>query len=352
MKTAIGSLTLALTLIVTPAATQSTSAAAVAGERIVPPPEYDHPFAGELTVFTARNQDEVRAACPRTQFPPMGALGCAPYIRPGRCHIVLAPDADIIKVGFPPELVRRHEIAHCNGWHADHRGALPFEEWAADDTPVKAAASQFDKFAISVVGKTVAEVARVFEGLLIPFTPVNLGRQFSLAAAGVGLTPESPITKEILSDPATARPLAQVVGIGTDLSDERWREAHAIAFYAAKARRAENAAAASQSVPNLGQAAPQPQQAQPAGARATTVVVCGVVLNPPDGFLAVRERPGTQTRMTAKLRPGQSVNISSENCVWQSNGNVTCNKWIWVAGSDRTPASGWVRSKYLQPSDC
>jgi hypothetical protein len=30
----------------------------------------------------------------------------------------------------------------------------------------------------------------------------------------------------------------QVLGIGTELSDEEWREAHAIAFYASKARQA------------------------------------------------------------------------------------------------------------------
>jgi hypothetical protein len=106
VKTAIGSLTLALALIVTPAAAQSTSAAAAAaGERLNPPKEFDHPFAGELIVVTARDQDEVRRLCPRTKFPPMGALGCTPEIEPARrwCRIVLAPDADIIKVGFPPD---------------------------------------------------------------------------------------------------------------------------------------------------------------------------------------------------------------------------------------------------------
>jgi hypothetical protein len=231
MKTAIGSLTLALALIVTPAAAQSTSAAAAAaGERLLPPKEFDHPFAGELIVFTARDQDEVRAMCPRTQFPPLGALGCAPNIGPGRCRIVLAPDADIIKAGHPPELVKRHEIAHCNGWPADHRGALPYEEWASDDQ-IKSVASQFDKFASNAVGKTIAEVAEVVESL--PFVP---GRPFSLAAAGLGLTPKSKITGAILSNPVTARPLAKAVGIGRDLSDDEWRQAHAIAFYASKAR--------------------------------------------------------------------------------------------------------------------
>ena len=100
MKTAIGSLTLALTLIVTPAATQSTSAAAVAGERIVPPPEYDHPFAGELTVFTARNQDEVRAACPRTQFPRWGHSAARPTSDRGGAISFWPPTPTSSRLGF------------------------------------------------------------------------------------------------------------------------------------------------------------------------------------------------------------------------------------------------------------
>jgi hypothetical protein len=90
-----------------------------------------------------------------------------------------------------------------------------------------------------------------------------LAAQFVTAAKGVGLAPESQLTRQVLSNPATARPLGKAAGIGVALSDEEWRQAHAIAFQASKARQAENAAAASQSVPNLGQAAPQPQQAQP-----------------------------------------------------------------------------------------
>ena len=75
MNTAIGSLTLALTLIVAPAATQSTSAAAE-GPRLVPPPEYDRPFAANVIVITARDQKHVRELCPKAVFTG-AALGCA-----------------------------------------------------------------------------------------------------------------------------------------------------------------------------------------------------------------------------------------------------------------------------------
>jgi hypothetical protein len=42
----------------------------------------------------------------------------------------MAPDDVITKAGFPPELIKRHEIAHCNGWPGDHRDARVFEDWA------------------------------------------------------------------------------------------------------------------------------------------------------------------------------------------------------------------------------
>jgi hypothetical protein len=123
MKAAIGSLTLALTLIVTPAA---------AAELLVPPKEYDLPYKGTVIVVPANSQKQVRAMCPKTKFNLGVALGCAEE-RSWGCRVIMAPDAEITAAGFPPELVKRHEIAHCNGWPADHRGALPYEEWAETD---------------------------------------------------------------------------------------------------------------------------------------------------------------------------------------------------------------------------
>ena len=87
-------------------------------------------------------------------------------------------------------------------------------------------------------------------------------------------------------------------------------------------------------------------------ARATTDS-CAVVLNTPDGFLALREGPGTQFRIKDKLSPSQTVGITTEDCIWHRRGNVTCNKWVRVkVFDDQTPTSGWagwVRSKYIQP---
>ena len=53
----------------------------------------------------------------------------------GSCTIVILPEEQLEALGLPHYLIWRHEIAHCNGWPGDHKGALPFEEWAADEAP-------------------------------------------------------------------------------------------------------------------------------------------------------------------------------------------------------------------------
>ena len=211
MNTAIGSLTLALTLIVAPAATQSTSAAAE-GPRLVPPPEYDRPFAANVIVITARDQKHVRELCPQAVFTG-AALGCASLTPSWDCKIVVAADDVIKAAGYPPELVRRHEIAHCNGWPADHPGATPYEEWA------ERAASNFDNFARDAVGKTVAEIAEILAQIdarpyISPEDGRRLAARFVIAARSIGLARESRITGAILSNPVTARVLTKALGVG------------------------------------------------------------------------------------------------------------------------------------------
>jgi hypothetical protein len=215
----------------------SAATGAAEGPKLVPPPEYDHPYYGVLIVIPARDQNHVREMCPKTKFPPMGALGCT-ILQKGTCWVVMAPDADIKAAGFSPELVKRHENAHCNGWPADHGGArsilstLPF---VPDNIDALAdVAAQFDDFARSAVGKTVAQVAAN-----LAQSDWTAAAQFVLAAKGLGRAPDAQVTKEILSNPVTAAPLGRAVGIGTDLSDEQWRQAHALAFQASKARQRE-----------------------------------------------------------------------------------------------------------------
>jgi hypothetical protein len=92
---------------------------------ILPPPEYDRPFVGELTItrFEASDQQKV---CPGT---PNSAVGCTmppSMAGPRRCRIYIPHDARerLARYGFAFEDYLRHERSHCVGWPADHPGAL------------------------------------------------------------------------------------------------------------------------------------------------------------------------------------------------------------------------------------
>ena len=87
--------------------------------RYLPPEEYDYPYKGILVTTVAKNQNEVRKLCPWTPF---AALGCA-FRYAGGCLIVLANEDTIRAAGEDPDVVRRHEIGHCNGWPAGHPNA-------------------------------------------------------------------------------------------------------------------------------------------------------------------------------------------------------------------------------------
>ena len=73
-----------------------------------PPPEYDYPHPGELTVQKA-DPHKVHFLCQNPR-----SSGCA-YVRPDHCLVIIA------NIGRDNELIR-HEQAHCNGWPADHPG--------------------------------------------------------------------------------------------------------------------------------------------------------------------------------------------------------------------------------------
>jgi hypothetical protein len=86
-------------------------------DRVAPPAEFDRPFEGRLIKLRLDTVAEVRTAC---RTPLAMGLGCAPYIHPSLCVVVLASDEVIKAAGYSTEIVLRHEIAHCNGWPKDH----------------------------------------------------------------------------------------------------------------------------------------------------------------------------------------------------------------------------------------
>jgi hypothetical protein len=82
-----------------------------------PAVEFDRPYTGTLIFTVADDTTEVQKACNG----PGPALGCS-LLYANRCLVILAPDNVIKAHDWTTEAVKRHEIAHCNGWPSDHRG--------------------------------------------------------------------------------------------------------------------------------------------------------------------------------------------------------------------------------------
>jgi len=78
-----------------------------------PPARYNHPYDGPVDerVMSAA---EVPALCMSMGTSPFAAA-CSLVGDDGTCHIILPNDGQA-----PVSTYRRHEIAHCNGWPADH----------------------------------------------------------------------------------------------------------------------------------------------------------------------------------------------------------------------------------------
>jgi hypothetical protein len=90
---------------------------------LLPPPEYDIPYSGRLTITRLASQDEVRAACPAAKWPANVALACNLRWGTTRCDVYIVADNVLNGYGIDYDSTLRHELAHCNGWPGDHPGA-------------------------------------------------------------------------------------------------------------------------------------------------------------------------------------------------------------------------------------
>ena len=89
----------------------------------LPPVEYDKPFAGKLEEVVVKSREEMDASCKRIGLSlPNVPLGCGKLLAADHCVIYLARDEVNRAVGLTTELVRRHEVGHCNGWPKEHPG--------------------------------------------------------------------------------------------------------------------------------------------------------------------------------------------------------------------------------------
>jgi len=90
-----------------------------------PPAEYDKPYMGELMIRRMATEQDMRNAFPKAPFK-TNAQSHAPAIsfhNETRCEVFIVSDRTLKALGMNYALTLRHELAHCNGWPADHPGA-------------------------------------------------------------------------------------------------------------------------------------------------------------------------------------------------------------------------------------
>ncbi len=129
-------------------------------------------------------------------------------------------------------------------------------------TAIADTASKFDDFALSIANggnfKTIGQVAQDMPNQ-------TKAAQFLYSANKAGLSPDTQLTREALTDPITGVALARGAGLGAGLSDEQLQQAQASAAEKSRARQAARLAeqqAASPRMQNAGPYAanePQPQ---------------------------------------------------------------------------------------------
>jgi hypothetical protein len=93
--------------------------------RILPPPEYDYPFRGQL-IAVRKPAELMKEICPRTILPT--TLACAVRFNEGKaCVVIIGDDALIEKGPWPYDIILRHEVGHCNGWAGSHPNARRYQ---------------------------------------------------------------------------------------------------------------------------------------------------------------------------------------------------------------------------------
>jgi hypothetical protein len=81
----------------------------------LPPPEYDKPFTGKLTIRRLETEEEVFRTCKTSR------VACAWRVADGSaCHLLIVNDKVIRSNHGSWAFTLRHELGHCNGWTQEH----------------------------------------------------------------------------------------------------------------------------------------------------------------------------------------------------------------------------------------
>jgi hypothetical protein len=102
----------------------------------LPPPQYDIPYTGNLTILRYATMEDFHTVCGKLD----DAVACMkrPAGTNGRlnnCIIHIGPDRLFTSMGHNFASVLRHELGHCNGWGANHESMRMIPETTAITMP-------------------------------------------------------------------------------------------------------------------------------------------------------------------------------------------------------------------------
>ena len=93
------------------------------GRPILPPPEFDYVYEGDLTIVMVKTVEELLILC-NVQSP--NTLACSIRAYDGKSCVIIMVDDDLMRRrGWTSGLLLRHEMGHCNGWTQAHEGQRP-----------------------------------------------------------------------------------------------------------------------------------------------------------------------------------------------------------------------------------
>jgi hypothetical protein len=114
---------------------------------VFPPPKYDVPYEGELSIRLYSSMEDMRGACPNGH----NVLACSKVtVDHKRCEIDALTETAAKRAGLNYAFTLRHELAHCNGWRHPmvtkedqgrfHAGSMWAEaegaKWIREDTKI------------------------------------------------------------------------------------------------------------------------------------------------------------------------------------------------------------------------
>jgi len=91
--------------------------------KILPPPEYDHVYEGDLTIIMVKTIEELLILC-NVDGP--NTLACSIRAYDKKSCVIIMVDDEVMRLrGWSSGLLLRHEMGHCNGWTQAHEGQRP-----------------------------------------------------------------------------------------------------------------------------------------------------------------------------------------------------------------------------------